>query len=207
MKKTIAIFVPAVFAAASLIASSLRVEPGDPRVPAVIRDAAASTFPKKASAFVKIDSDDGRISYEVKFADGSEAEFSPDGKWTEIDCLASPVPAALIPKEVAEYVAANFPGRTVTKISREKRGGYDLTLSDKSEVDLDAKMQWIEIDCGSSPVPAALVPQKIAEYASANYPGKAIVEISREKRGGYEVKLAGGLELKFSADGAFLGID
>ena len=48
-------------------------------------------------------------------------------------------------------------------------------------------------------VPSAIVPAAIAKYVATNFKGQTIVEISR-KRGGYEVELSNGSELKLTED-------
>ena len=48
-------------------------------------------------------------------------------------------------------------------------------------------------------VPKAIIPSVITKYVSSNSAGQSIVEISR-KRGGYEVELSNGTELKLTED-------
>ncbi len=66
--------------------------------------------------------------------------------------------------------------------------------------------QWKKVDCGYSFLPAGIVPQAIIEDLAVRYPGAKIYKAKRE-RGGYEIKITGGLELIYSADGTFVQED
>ena len=48
-------------------------------------------------------------------------------------------------------------------------------------------------------VPSAIIPSAITKFVAENFSGQEIVEISR-KRGGYEVELSNGTELKLTED-------
>ena len=62
------------------------------------------------------------------------------------------------------------------------------------------------MDCGYSFLPAGIVPQAIIEDLAVRYQGAKIYKAKRE-RGGYEIKITGGLELIYSADGTFVRED
>ena len=83
---------------------------------------------------------------------------------------------------------------------------FDLILNDSTEIDFDANKQWNKVECKAG-VPEKIVPQAIATYAKDNYKGQAITEIDKNDKGGYEIKLANGVELKFDEAGKFLNID
>ena len=53
---------------------------------------------------------------------------------------------------------------------------------------------------------SGIVPAKIAGYVAEHYPSSGIEKIEH-KRYGYEVELTNDLDMKFGADGRFLGID
>ena len=82
----------------------------------------------------------------------------------------------------------------------------DVYLNDGTEVDFDARNQWEKVDCHTKAVPAALVPSAIASYVKANYQSLPITKIDNN-RYGYDIELSNGLELKFNANGQFMGID
>lgn len=73
---------------------------------------------------------------------------------------------------------------------------YDVIFTNGNKVEFDQKGVWKEVDCKYSQVPLALIPDAIRKYVTANYPDANVVQIERDKKD-YEVKLSGGLELKF----------
>lgn len=73
---------------------------------------------------------------------------------------------------------------------------YDVIFANGNKVEFDQKGVWKEVDCKYSQVPLALIPDAIRKYVTANYPDAKVVQIERDKKD-YEVKLSGGLELKF----------
>lgn len=114
---------------------------------------AQSQLPKAAQTFItkyfpkdkvkKVEKDQGYrgVEYDVDFISGAEVEFKSDGNWKEVKAArGTSVPAAIVPAAIAKYVSANFKGLTIVEIAR-KRGGYEVELSNGSELKLteDAK--------------------------------------------------------------------
>lgn len=112
-----------------------------------------SELPQTAQAFItkyfsndgvkKVEKDNGRrgMEYEVDFNSGAEVEFNSDGRWKEVKAAkGKSVPADIVPSAISQYVNTNHKGQTVVEIER-KRGGYELKLSNGSELKLteDAK--------------------------------------------------------------------
>lgn len=112
-----------------------------------------SELPKAAQTFItkyfskdnvrKVEKDNGRrgMEYEVDFISGAEVDFTSDGNWKEVKAArGSSVPRAIVPAAISKYVDTNFKGLTIVEISR-KRGGYEVELSNGSELKLteDAK--------------------------------------------------------------------
>ena len=78
------------------------------------------------------------MEYEVDFTSGAELEFTSDGEWKEVKAArGQAVPAAIIPSGIAKYVSTNFSGLSIVEIAR-KRGGYEVELSNGSELKLTA---------------------------------------------------------------------
>ena len=112
-----------------------------------------SELPEAAQTFInkyfskdkvrKVEKDKGHrgMEYEVDFTSGAEVDFTSDGNWKEVKAShRSSVPTAIIPTAIAKYVDTNFKGQAIVEISR-KRGGYEVELSNGSELKLteDAK--------------------------------------------------------------------
>jgi len=47
---------------------------------------------------------------------------------------------------------------------------YEVTLTDRTEIDFDKKGNWTEVDCKKGAVPAALIPVSIKDYVKKNFP-------------------------------------
>lgn len=77
---------------------------------------------------------------------------------------------------------------------------YEVDLMSGAEVDFMENGDWKEVKAAKGKsVPASIVPAAISKYISTNFKGQTIVEIGR-KRGGYEVELSNGTELKLTED-------
>ena len=74
-------------------------------------------------------------------------------------------------------------------------------------VDFNSKGQWYDIECHKGSVPSALVPSQITTYVKTNYSGRSIVKLEKQRRGGYEVELSDGLELKFDKNYKLVDLD
>lgn len=117
---------------------------------------AADALPAAAKQFLtkyfpgdnvrKAEKEQGRrgTEYEVDLESGAEVEFDSDGNWRDIKAAKGEViPSAVIPEAISAYVRANYPRASVVELSH-KRGGYEVELSDGSELHLTAdgkKMQ------------------------------------------------------------------
>lgn len=115
----------------------------------------------------------------------------------------TPVSPAELPAEVQKFISTHFPGDNIRKAEKDNghRGmEYEVDLSGGAEIDFRDNGDWKEVKAArGNVVPAAIVPPAIAKYVSANFDGRGIVEISR-KRGGYEIELSDGTELKLTED-------
>lgn len=83
--------------------------------------------------------------YEVTYTDRTEVDFRSDGEWSSVERKYAPVPASIVPAEIAEYVAGSFNGQTVRKIERDKFS-WEVELSNGLEIKFDRQFQVIDID-------------------------------------------------------------
>ena len=74
---------------------------------------------------------------------------------------------------------------------------YKVMYTNGDKVEFDKKGNWRDIECKTSQVPADLVPAQIVANVNATFPGAAVTEIDRDRRG-YSVKLSNGLELEYN---------
>lgn len=115
----------------------------------------------------------------------------------------TPIKQTELPKAAQTFLSKHFPGDAVRKAEKDqgRRGmEYEVDLQSGAEIDFRDNGDWKEVKAArGNAVPSAIVPSAIAKYVSANFNGQSIVEISR-KRGGYEVELSNGTELKLTED-------
>lgn len=115
----------------------------------------------------------------------------------------TPVNSSELPESIHTFLGKYFPGDNVRKAEKEqgRRGlEYEVDLTSGAEIDFMADGSWKEIKAArGAAVPDGIVPAAIVKYVAANFAGQSIVEISR-KRGGYEVELSNGSELKLTED-------
>lgn len=115
----------------------------------------------------------------------------------------TPIRQSELPKAAQTFITKHFPNDMVRKVEKDNghRGiEYEVDFSSGAEIDFKSDGDWKEVKAAhGNSVPAAIVPAAIARYVDANFKGEAIVEISR-KRGGYEVELTNGSELKLTED-------
>lgn len=119
------------------------------------------------------------------------------------------IPVTQLPAEAQTFIKTYFADKTVAYCKKDYEGmgyKYEVKFNDGTEVDFDKKGVWDKVDCKFAAVPAALVPEIIANYVTANYPGASIVKIDKE-RYGYEIELSNDLELKFDRNGNLFDID
>lgn len=120
-----------------------------------------------------------------------------------ITYAGTPISQSALPKNAQTFLSKHFPGDKIRKAEKEQghRGmEYDVDLQSGAEVDFRDNGEWKGVKAGKGKaVPAAIVPAAIAKYVATNFKGQRIVEISH-KRGGYEVELSNGTELKLTAD-------
>lgn len=118
--------------------------------------------------------------------------------------------ASTLPTAARETIKKNFKA-DISLIKTEKTLGrvseYEVILNDGSEVTFDAKGNWKDIEAPAGKnVPDAMVPADALKYVKANHKNTKIVSIEREK-GGYDIELSNGVDLKFDLNGKFLRYD
>ena len=115
----------------------------------------------------------------------------------------TPITQSELPKAAQTFLSKHFAGDNIVKAEKEpgRRGmEYEVDLKSGAEIDFRDNGDWKEIKAAKgSAVPSAIIPAAISKFVSTNFSGQDIVEISR-KRGGYEIELTNGTELKLTED-------
>lgn len=138
------------FALALLFASpaSANTDGGKAISPSKLPQAALQTInthlPGRKIAIAKVESELFSKSYTVIFTNGEKIEFDGRGRWTEVKCKRSAVPASLVPAQIAQYIRANYPDCRILEIERDDE--YEVKLSNHVEVTFNKKFEVIDID-------------------------------------------------------------
>lgn len=115
----------------------------------------------------------------------------------------APINQSELPKAAQTFLSKHFPGDNVAKAEKEqgRRGAeYEVDLASGAEVDFRDNGEWKEVKAANGKaVPDAIIPDAIAKYVATDHKDQVIVEIAR-KRGGYEIELSNGTELKLTED-------
>ena len=98
-------------------------------------------FADKVPLVITMDWDD----YTIVYDSGEKVEFDKQGEWKEINCRTSFVPTALIPEQIKANVKTSFPGTTIIKLDRNRRG-YEVKLNNGLEIEYNRSFQVIDID-------------------------------------------------------------
>ena len=84
--------------------------------------------------------------YEVVYTDRTEVDFRRDCQWESVERKYAPVPASIVPKQIAEFVArSNFPGQFIKKIDRDPYT-WEIELSSGLEIKFDMQFNVIGYD-------------------------------------------------------------
>ena len=138
------------FALALLFASpaSANTDGGKAISPGKLPQTALQTInthlPGRKIAIAKVESELFSKSYTVIFTNGEKIEFDGRGRWTEVKCKRSAVPASLVPAQIAQYIRANYPDCRILEIERDDE--YEVKLSNHVEVTFNKKFEVIDID-------------------------------------------------------------
>ncbi len=102
---------------------------------------------KAGVSHIKIEKDFGKIKeYDVVLTDGTEVTFDSHGNWKDIEVNQNgSVPAALIPKAIAEYVKQNQKNVKITGIEKY-RSGYEVELSNGVEMKFNSEGKFLKYD-------------------------------------------------------------
>lgn len=115
------------------------------QLPASAQQFIKKHFAGNQVAFAKMEKDWFSKSYDVTFTNGNKLEFDEKGEWTEVDCKYTSVPAVIVPKAIADYVAQNYKDVRILKIDRDTRD-YEVKLSNRLELKFDLQFNLIDID-------------------------------------------------------------
>jgi hypothetical protein len=118
------------------------------------------------------------------------------------------IPAGEIPNEINAYVLKHFPTSSITQILVDKdlvSKTFEVIITGGVSLEFNNKKQIQDID-GSSLLPESVIPEKIRQYVTSNYPNNVITDWELQGKN-QQIGLNSGVELKFNLKGDFLRID
>ncbi len=119
-----------------------------------------------------------------------------------------PITINQLPAAAQQLVSQHFASAKVAYAQQESgiiEKSYDVVFSNGDKIEFDRNGQWTEIKYQAG-VPAALVPQAIADYVKTNYNGTTICGIEKDRKE-YDIHLSNGLELTFNTKFQLKDID
>lgn len=118
--------------------------------------------------------------------------------------------ASVLPKGAQTTLEKNFKSKVgVVKIDKDfgRISEYEVVMTDGTEITFDRDGNWKEVEVNiSKSVPSGFIPTGVAKWIKSNQSGKNVVGIEKT-RGGYDVELSNGVEMKFDKDGNFIRYD
>ena len=113
-------------------------------------------------------------------------------------------PTAGLPKAAQAFLSNYYASVSVSRVERDVEDGspvYEVYMANGHEVTFGLDGNWLKVDApDNTAIPTGIVPEAIASYLNANFPGVGVNEIDRTSYG-YEVDLLNGLDLKFNKEG------
>ena len=138
-------------ASLAVMASSVPAFAGKDRIitvgelPAVAQQFVQTHFKAVEVSYAKVDEELFDKDYKVVFVNGAKVEFTKNGEWKDVECKYGEVPAAIVPQQIRDYVAKNYPDRKITAIDRDRRD-YEVELDNGLDLKFDLKFRLIDID-------------------------------------------------------------
>lgn len=116
------------------------------KLPVAAQNFLKSYFSDLTVAYAVEDPQFAGSEYEVTYTDRTEVEFDTKGEWTSVDRKYTAVPAAIVPKQITDYVAkSNFPNQEIRKIERNAYT-WEIELTNGLEIKFDRNFRVIDID-------------------------------------------------------------
>jgi len=115
-----------------------------------------------------------------------------------------------LPQTSQRFISDNFPDYTLDYIIKKvkiTKTEYKVRFREGLKIEFDEQGNWKEIDGKKMAIQTKFIQKKIANLITEKFPNTDIIKVEREKYGTIEVKLSNSLELMFSSEGDFLGID
>lgn len=110
-----------------------------------------------------------------------------------------------LPQSAQTLVKTHFADKVPLVITADY-DDYEILFESGEKIEFSRKGEWKDIECKTSAVPVALIPEQIKASIAKSFPAATIVCISRDRRG-YEVELNNGLDVEFNKKFQVIEID
>lgn len=120
-----------------------------------------------------------------------------------------PIQLGQLPTPAQTFITTHFKNHKVAfaKVETEFLSKtYEVIFTNGEKVEFDRSGGWIEVQCKTEGVPAAIIPAAIRDYVEQNYPETIIQKIERDKHD-IEVQLSNHWEIKFDHEMRVIEID
>lgn len=114
-----------------------------------------------------------------------------------------------LPPASINFIREYFPNTTVEKAKKDAEHGekgYEVILSDGTEVEFWKDGKWREVDGDKKPIPTAYIDKPILDYVAKNYPNEKITHIDYGHKD-VDVDLTNNIDLEFTKEGKFIKKD
>lgn len=111
-----------------------------------------------------------------------------------------------LPLPAINFLREHFQSATVVKAKKDAEHGekgFEVILSDGTEVGFWKDGKWREVDGNKNPIPTAYIDRKIVDYVAKNYPNNKITHIDYGHKD-VDVDLSGKIDLEFTKEGTFI---
>lgn len=128
---------------------------------------------------------------------------------TFADGYDRPITLDRLPAAAQTFLKTHFADLTLAFAVEDPKfigSEYEVTYTNRTEVDFGNDGEWTSVDCKYEAVPAQIVPAQISEYVARSFNGSFIRKIERN-RYTWEVDLSNGLEVKFDRQFNVIDID
>lgn len=116
------------------------------------------------------------------------------------------IPVSELPTGATEFIKLYFPNATIDKAKKDAEHGekgYEVILSDGTEVEFWKDGKWREVEGKKDPIPTGFIDRKIVDYVAANYPNNKITHIDYGHKD-VDVDLTDNIDLEFTKEGIFI---
>ena len=114
-----------------------------------------------------------------------------------------------LPKQAQQIINESFPNDRMSYAKMERdlfEVSYEVILVSGTKLEFGRKGEWKEISTRNAAIDSKLIPAPILDSVKLHHPDNIIVKIERD-RYTYEIKLSGGMQLKFDHSFRFVGWD